>query len=368
MARRPQARSGDPLDALAENTANRYAAMAGYKNVLDRRGNALLSVEERAGARSKPYGMVLTRLKHDEAEFERIKTSVRRPLARMSVRPAILIVFGAGLAAMEALANKFLFDIALQSVGIASYAASIAVTAFLLVMAHFAGRGLRQVWSDHRSRIIVSSLLTFICCFAVASIFVMVLTVARAAFASETGSIDDLLRGVQGSVSSLGPIGAVIAAFSNTSAMVLACINIGGVVTTMLVAFFSHDPDRDYDHVADNVESGEKKLAKIHAAYLDARERTIKEFAPDLIGYAENYNTANRQVVELKTRLDRPIEEEDRFVLTDLDRMSEDAEQEDERENDQELPEPQPGAPAVRQEPIVRSMREFRRPTGTGNT
>jgi|GEM_PF-2618911 len=365
MARRTQGRAADPLDELAENTANRYAAMAGYKNILDRRDTELLSVEERAGARSKPYQAVAGRLKADKSELERIKTSVRRPLGRVGVRRSVLFASGAALAAMEATANKFLFDVALQSVGIASYAASIAVTAFLLVMAHFAGQGLRQIWSDHRSRIVVSSLLTFVFCFSIASVFVMVLTVARAAFASETGSIEDLLHGMQGNVSSLGPIGAVIAAFSNTSALVLACINIGGIVTAMLVAFVAHDSDRDYDHVADHVERGEKELAKIHEAYLDAREKTIHNFAADLIGYAENYNTANKRVVELKTRLDRPLAEEDRFVLTDLDQLSEDA---DRAAGEGEEPtDPRPAAPGARSEPILRSVSEFRRPTGTGD-
>lgn len=373
MARRRDERHSDPLALLAEYLSQRVAAKAAYQGVLDQRNSALVSVNEMSGERSKRYVSLQKRLDRDEQQLERIKVVVRRPISRMGVRPFVLVLIGVGLALLEAPANKFLFDVALQSSGAASYGASAAVTAFLLILAHFAGRGIRQVWSDYRRQVVVSSILTFIVCIAVAAFIVGVLTVARAAFANEAGTIEDILKGVQGSVADQGPVSAVMAALSNTSALVLACINIGGIVVTLLLAFFAHDSDRDYDHAQSNVDRGEAELAKIHQAYLKVREKTIRRFAPDLLGYVGNYNSANQRVVELKTRLDRPLDDDDRLVLTDLDHFAEGLDR-DEGEPARAVPhalsdEPPVDIPGVaapaRHDPTVHTMSAYRRPTGT---
>jgi succinate dehydrogenase hydrophobic anchor subunit len=373
-ARREEARA-DPQTELAENIARRMVAKAAYQGVLDQRNSALVTVAERHGERSKPYIHIRQRLEKDEAQLERIKVVVRRPVSRMTVRPWMLLVVGIVLALLEAPANKFLFDVALQSTGLASFGASAAVTAFLLILAHFAGRGIRQVWSDYRRRVIFSSLVTFIVCIAVATFMVGVLTVARAAFADESASIADIVKGVSGSVTDQGPLNAIGQALTNTSALVLACINIGGIVVTLLLAFFSHDSDRDYDHAQAHVAEGEKALAKMHARYLNAREKLVRQFAPDLLGYVGNYNAANQRVIELKTRLDRPLDEDDRFILTDLDKFSDALQRERPSVFQNDLLAPTPATPAPttaavpeagpRREPTVREMSAYRRPTGT---
>lgn len=349
MAKRPES---DPQSALASYTARRTAAIASYKGMLDQRGNALLSVNEASGLKSKPYQTVQQRLGDSESELSRIKAQVRRPLSRIGVRPSILLIVGVALALLEAPANKFLFDVALQSSGLASFGASAAVTAFLLILAHLAGKSIRQVWSEYRRRPLIWSAVAFLFCIAVDVVIVGILTVARAAFAGGEGSIADLVEGLKGTVSSAGPIAAVINALSNTSALVLACINIGGIITTMMLAFFAHDPDRDYDQAAGNVERDEKELAAIHDRYLKARAKVIKEYAPDLIGFAENYNAANKHLVEMKTLLGRPLDDDDRFVLTDLDQMAEEAEAA-EAANPTEPP---PQAPADKREPNLRAV------------
>lgn len=325
MARKNDAGSKDPTADLAENTARRATAKAEYMAVLDQRGNALLSVNEKAGPRSRPYLTLDATLRNDESEYERIKTALRRPIAMIQVRPLLLVITGIVLALLEAPANKFLFDVALQSSGFVSYAASAGTTAFLLILAHFAGTGLRQSWSEMGRKVLLWNVFTFLLCTVVALAIVGVLTVARAAFANESGSIGDLLGNVRGHIENLGPLGALLSALSDTSALVLACINIGGIVTTFMLAFFSHDPDRDFDHVHRAVAAGEKKLGNIHAAYLKERRKVIADHAPHLIGYSANYNSANSRVIELKTLLGRQLDDDDRFVLTDLDQMAEDA-------------------------------------------
>ena len=361
MAQKARTSSSDPVAALADATARRTEARAAYKDLLDARGNALLSVNEKCGPLSRAYLAVVKKLKKDEEELERIKTAVRRPISRWGVRAGVLLIVGAGLALLEAFANKFLFDVALQSAGVVSYAVSCAITAFLLLMAHIAGRSIRQVWSDYREKVIWSAPIVFLISIGLACLIIGVLTVARAAFASQGGTIGDLLSGIQGNVQDLGPIGTLMAALSDTSALVLACINVGGVGATFLLAFFSHDSDRDFDHAQNSVDRGEKMLETMHNAYLKERQKKIKHYAPDLVGYAANYNTANSHVVELKTRLGRPLDDDDRFVLTDLDQMSEDAEREaNEADSLEEPPDDENGGETVA------SMKDYRRPTGAG--
>jgi hypothetical protein len=352
----------NPRDALAQNVAQRNQAIADYKAVLDERGNALIAVNEKSGPRSKAYVALDEKLKDEKQQLVRIRTAVRRPLARWHVRPWVMILIALGLALLEAPANKFLFDVALQSSGFVSYAVSAGVTAFLLFLAHFAGRSIRQIWSDYRGKVIWSNLIIFLVCFVMSLVIIGVLTVARAAFASVGGTIGELMGGVAGNVTALGPLGALFAALGDTSALVLACINMGGIVTTFVIAFFSHDSDRDYDHAQRAVDHLETQMRAVHDTYLKERARIIKQYTPDLVGFSGSYNTANRQVVELKTRMQMPLDEDDRFVLTDLDQMSEDADRASEAGPEGPDSGPQPAAAAL--DPSVTSMSEYRRSSG----
>ena len=357
----------DPRDALAHNTAQRYKAYSDYKGVLDERGNALIEINEKSGPRSKAYIALEEKLKREDSQLVKIKSAVRRTLSRWQVRAWVIMLVGLGLALLEAPANKFLFDVALQSSGFVSYAVSAGVTAFLLFLAHFAGRSIRQVWSDYRHRVIVSSVLVFILCIAAAGLIIGVLTVARAAFASQGGTIGDLLGGIQDHVTNFGPFGALFAALSDTAALVLACINLGGFVTTFVIAFFSHDSDRDFDHAQSAVDHLEKAMGKVHTAYLRERSRIIKSFTPDLVGFAGTYTEANGKIVQLKTRMGLPLDDADHVVLTDLDQMSEDADRRNSHDAyELEAPEPpSPAAPGARVDPTVTSLKEHRRSTGT---
>jgi hypothetical protein len=347
--------------SLAQSLARRFEATGAYKRTLDDRGNALLAVSERSGPASKAYLNLDERLETDERQLLGIKSAVGRPISRWGVRPRVLFIVGLGLAILEAPANKFLFDVALQSSGIVSYAVSAGVTAFLLFLAHFAGRAARQVWSDYRTKVIWSNIAVLILCLIVGATMIGVLTVARAAFATLGGSIGDLLSGIQSNIQDRGPFGALFAALGDTSALVLACINLGGVVTTFVLSFFSHDSDRDFDHAQNSVDRHEKAMERVHNAYLKERAKIIARYTPDLVGDAAVYNQANAKVIELKTRLGQPLEEVDQAVLTDLDQMAEDAE----RAEQSLAPSTHPGSSGTRTEPVVASMSDYRKPTGT---
>lgn len=345
-----QNRTDDPLAALADVTAKRFASKAAYKAMLDQRGNALLSVNEKAGDRSKSYIALSEKLARAQGQVERIASVVRRPLTIMlKLSPLSILLIGAILALLESLINKHVFDVAVGSVGAVSYAASIFFTGALILAAHFAGVGLRQVWSDYRRRVVLSSALLFLFLFCLDAVLLGGITVARAVSEFEDVGIGELVGRV-GDMVTLGVLEALSAAFADNSARLLGLMNAGGILVTMALAFASHDPDKDYDHAHRIADKLEKRLSRIHDGYLDQRRKTIADFAPDLLGYATNYGSANSEVIRLKTLLGRSLDDEDHLVLTDLDQMSEDAEAEDE-----------PGSPPPSQGPAtVHSMNAYR--------
>jgi hypothetical protein len=353
----------DPKEALAKFEAQRSGAKQGYHDILNQRGNRLFTLDEKSGPQSRTYRDVEHELSQHRAEFERIKTAVRRPLNKWHVRGWLIVLVGVVLALLEAPVNKFLFDVALQSSSFASYTISIMFASVLLILAHVCGRSLRQIWSDYRKRVVWSSLLIFLLTLLVLTTLVSILTVARASFAANTGSIQDLLQGVKTTVGSIGLWRILVGAFSEMSALVLATINIGGIFMTMMLAFFTHDPDKDFDQVARSVESEKKKLDKIHTAYIEAKTAIIKDLAPDLAGFGANFKTANMGVIEYKRRLGYPLDAHDHEVIDELDQMSEDAERA--RANEWASAGPDPHQPvADRPPPPLRAIDGERRQAG----
>jgi hypothetical protein len=329
MARNHSENVADPHEALAKAEAKRFAAKAAFKEVLNDRGNRIYALNEKSGPKSKPYRDAEHELERSRAEYDRIKAVLRRPLSKWHVRPAILLAVGTVLALLEAPVNKFLFDVALQSSSFASYTISIMFAAVLLILAHVCGRSLRQVWSEYRTRIVWSSVLIFILTLGVLFTLVSILTVARASFASSAGTIQDLFSGVRSSLGAHGIFGTLANAFSDMSALVLVTVNVGGIFMTMMLAFFTHDPDKDFDQAAHALAKDQKHLNSIHRVYVEAKGKIIKAIAPDLAGYSANHKTANMTVIEFKRKLGRPLDEDDREVIDDLDQMSEDAEKDE---------------------------------------
>ena len=318
--------ANDPALSLAKWQGEKYAARASYEKILNERENKILSLSEKSGLRSQSYKEAEKDLDRAEREFERIHSAVRRPLNKWRIAPIYLVIIGGVLALLEAPINKFLFDVALQSSNLGSYAISIMFAAALLIIAHVAGKSLRQVWSDYRKRIVWSSLIAFLLAILVLAFLVCVLTVARASFSANNATIHDLFSNVSTSIGALGLVGTLLASFSDISALVLLTVNFGGIFMTMMLSFFSHDPDKDFDAASTAVEKDRRRLSKLNRSFVAAKEAVIRDFAPDLMGFSSNYKTANSHVIELKRRLAVPLEEDDHFVIDRLDTLAEDAE------------------------------------------
>ncbi len=321
----------DPAQELATWRNHRYAAMAEYEKILNERGNELLAVNEKCGPMSEHYKSAKGSLDKAEREYERIHSVIRRPLNKHRVRWIFFAVFALALALLEAPVNKYLFDVALNGSSFVSYTVSVAFAFFVLVLAHVAGRSIRQVWSEYRRKVLWTSLALFLLLAVVLAGIVVVLTVGRASTSavSELSNFEDLLSNVRSNVTSLGLWGTVAAAFSNISALVLATVNIGAIFMTMMLAFFTVDPDKDFDAAASEVEGHKAKITKLYRRYIREKKAVLAKFAPDLAGHSANYSSANGKVIELKTKLGMPIEDEDRVIIDFRDQLSEDAERDE---------------------------------------
>lgn len=315
----------DPAEALAQAQGQRYASRADYENLLNERENHILGLSEKSGPKSDRFLNARKDLEKAEREFERIHAVVRRPLNRWAFPPRVFLLLALLLAAFEAPVNKFLFDAALESTNLASIGISFGFACGLLFLAHVAGLSLRQIWSEHRKRVVWTSVVLFLLMLAVLFALVSILTVARATFSAEAGTIRDLLSDVGSTIRQAGIFGALARAMSDMSALVLATVNIGGIFMTMMLSFFMHDADKDFDQASRTVERQRRKLSEIVDEFTTSKNKIVKEYAPHLAGHSANYKTANMTVIALKKRLGQEFEDEDHIVIDKLDTLAEDS-------------------------------------------
>ncbi|MCB1496031.1 MAG: hypothetical protein KDJ86_09620 [Bauldia sp.] len=311
---------------LARATGFRYRARAEFDRLLNERQNRILGLSQKSGPNSEAYRNTAEDLARAKRDYARINSGVHRPLNRWRIHGALLIILGVVLALFEAPVNKFLFDVALRSSNLMSWAISFFFACALLVLAHFAGVSLRHVWSDYRKRPVIGSILIFLVLATVLLVLVSILTVARASFSANAGSIGDMFADVQQTVASVGLWRTLFASFSDVSALVLATINVGGIFMTMMLAFFTHDSDKDFDAAARALDRCRRKIDRISSAYIKGKDAIVKEFAPDINGVSHDFTEANQQVIELKKRLGRPLDDpDDTLIIDSLDRLAEDS-------------------------------------------
>lgn len=315
----------DPSDALAKWLGQRFDAEHAYVDMINRRENQILACSEETGPHSEKYLNAARDVEAAEREDERIRVVVGRPLNKWHLPFWVLIAFGLALAFFEAPVNKFLFDVALQSSNLFSWTISFGFACALLLLAHVAGFSLRQVWSEHRKKVVWSSLIIFVLMFGGLFTLVSILTIARAWFSAEAGTIHDLVSGVASTLQSVGVWGALRNAFSDMSALVLVTVNIGGILMTMMLSFFTHDPDKDFDSAARAVDRRRTALAKIVKEFNKRKARIVSDHVPQLAGHSANYKTANKNVIELKNRLGQPLDEQDHRLLDERDTLAEDS-------------------------------------------
>jgi len=319
--------TANPREELAKWMGARQKHHSEYIKLLTDRKNELFNVEGDHGPRSDIYLAAQREFERNDQQFDRLQAVVRRPINNLHIAPWIFWLLALGLAILEAPVNKFLFDYAIQGTNLTSYLVSTAFAILLLLLAHLAGRCLRQVWSEYRRRVVWSNLIIGCLGVAVLAILISILTIGRARYsagAADAG-LGGLFTDIGGQVSQHGFFTSLFEAFGDVSALILFTVNFGGVMIAMLLGFFSHDPDKDFDHSEAALRKATRRLNKLQSKYAQSRAKVIRKFTPDLTGASRNFADANNKIIEMKTLLSEPLDEWDRFVLDDLDTLAEEA-------------------------------------------
>lgn len=319
--------TANPREELAKWMGARQKHHSEYIKLLTDRKNELFNVELDHGPRSDIYIAAQRDYERQDQQFDRLQAVVRRPINNLNVPPWIFWLLAIGLAILEAPVNKFLFDYAIQGTNLTSYLVSTAFAILLLLLAHLGGRCVRQVWSEYRRRVVWSNLVIACLAVVVLAILISILTIGRARYSAGAADpgIGGLFTDIGGQVSQHGFFTSLINAFSDVSALILFTVNFGGVVIAMLLGFFSHDPDKDFDHSEAALKKATRRLNKLQSKYAQSRAKVIRKFTPDLTGASRNFADANNKIIEMKTLLSEPLDEWDRFVLDDLDTLAEEA-------------------------------------------
>ena len=315
----------EPNEALGRWKALRQGAKSDYRKILNERENELLEANTRFGPKSLRFQNARADLEEAELQRHEIRDVLRRPLARIHFRSRYLLIFALVLAVLEGLVNKFLFDVALGSIGFVSYVTSIVIAFGVVLLAHLAGRCLRQVWSEYRKRIVWSNVLAFLAIATVLTTIVCILTVGRAMTSANAGidSFQDMFGAITTSVTSVGLWRTLGQSFANINALILATVNITGIFAAMMLAVFTHDPDKDFDAAATKVERHRRELDKLDTLHIDARTKVIGRFASHLGAVGARFKAANSEVMQLKHRLGEPEEPDDTLLIDEWDILAE---------------------------------------------
>ncbi|MBZ0228483.1 MAG: chloride channel protein [Bauldia sp.] len=320
--------SEDPQEALGRWKAHRQAAKVDYRKILNERENALLEANARCGPKSQRVQNARDDLEDAELQRQEIHSVLRRPLNRFHFRPRNFVLFAIVLALLEGSVNKFLFDVALQSYGFVSYATSFVIAFCILILAHLGGRSLRQVWSEYRRKVVWSSVVIFIAITCALVGIVCIFTVGRAMTAAGAGMVtfDEVFGAVKSSLVEIGVWATVAAAFGNLNALILATVNIAGIFAAMMLAFFTHDPDRDYDLAATKVERHRRELDQFDEEYTRAKTRVIAKYASHLGAVGGRFKASNKEVMQRKHMLGLPPEPDDELMIDEWDDLAETSE------------------------------------------
>lgn len=279
----PRGRTLD-LEAVGRGLASQ---IDGFRTELDglfeQRGHRVDILERTIGPASERYLRVKEQYEDARNSVENARVLVRnRELMRHQFNWLLYAAFAVLFLLFEAPINKFVFDVAFGSLAFYSWSGAITLGLILLILAHFDGVALRQVWSESRKRLYVGRIAQFFVLSAFLLLAVACLAVARYRFAL-IGTDQGLgsLVGDISNVQSVGDIWALVRqAFSDTTAQILAIANAGGILAAVVVAMISHDPDANYDSASRRLARADHALHKLEREYGKALARINREFAP----------------------------------------------------------------------------------------
>ena len=311
------------LDELDRLIGERIRHSQDYSRVLAERDDQLDSLRHAVGPRSERWRSLLEDRSRARTEYEAISGQLGRPVNRYNFPASIFYALAAILAVIETPVNKFLFDTALQSSNAASYLVSFAVAAFILIVAHSAGKLVRQVRSEYTTNFSWSNVILGAVVMIVLAIVVTVLTIGRAEFSAAAldGGLNGLFSSVGAKVASHGLVGALANALADTAALILLMVNVTSIMVAFLLGYFSHDPDKHLDKAFESHKALQRGVERYEARF-NKKDASAREQARGKLNAINiRYTAANAAIVAQKTARRLPLEDEDKFSLPTLDPM-----------------------------------------------
>lgn len=297
----PIPRAGDPREPARAKT---LAPIDGFQSELDglhaQRAQRLDIVEKTIGPTSQRYLRAREQYEDARDSVENARILVKnRELMRHPINPFVYAAFALVFLAFEAPINKFVFDVAFGSIALYSWSGAITLGLILLIIAHFDGVALRQVWSESRKRPYIGKALQFVVFTAFLLVAITCLAVARYRYSlAGTGqSLGSLVDDFSQIKSTTDLLDLVKTAFSETTVQVLAIANAGGILAAIVVAMISHDPDANYDAAARRLKHVERPLRALERRYGRALARVNRRFAPRIKRLNEHIAAAKQRPV-----------------------------------------------------------------------
>lgn len=315
----PKGTSPDPFHRLAGERARHFHD---YDAELAHRDDAVTRLFASAGPGAVVWQNLLDKRDHARSELDAISGQLGRPVGRMGWSKRAFIFVAIAFAIVEAPVNKFLFDVALQGSNLTSYLVSFAIAIFVLVAAHMAGKLTRQIWSEYRTRLHISNIVITALIAILLAVVVGVLTVARAEFSAAAAAASvDLFSNMTAKVASEGFFGVLASALGDVPALVLATVNVTGILATFLLGYFLHDPDKHFDKASEAHDGAIRALNRLDAKFKRGLNKTKQQSRERLDHINKKYNAANAAIVAEKTARGIPLGDDDRVTLSSLDRM-----------------------------------------------
>lgn len=273
------------------------------------RDDAKQQAATRSGPNSQKQVLAFNAAVNAQAQYQQISAVLNRPLDRRDVNHALYAATAFILAGLEAPVNKFIFDIALRSYDIVSWAVSFLVGLILFGLSHVTGVTLRQVYSERERRLYKRKLLLVVLLLMFLCGVVALLSVARWRYTLSGGTttnLGQLFRGVGSDIQSVMDLITVLQlAFSDQSAQILGMVNATAIGLAIALAYIAHDPDKDFDNAANEKISAERAVEILAKSYTRELEAIDRRFGPEIARWERDRAAALGQLAMMNTN--KPI-------------------------------------------------------------
>jgi hypothetical protein len=310
-----------PTDEEAHFEGARAASISAYRATLDTRDALLGEAFKTIGPASEGWTSLEEKLINAKDDCQAKFAALRRATDAMRISKFVIFFFFVCFALLEAPINKFMFDIVLKSNNLESYFVSLLVTAAMLGLAHIAGTQTRQMRGAFEDKFYFGKIVVVLIIMMLLVLCVGILTIGRASYSAAGSNLPNLdifsHMGVQ--VQNLGLWAALLAAFSDRAAVILATLNIAGIACAFFFAFITHDSDMFYQAAIDEAASAQRKFGKLAKKYEKRISKVGRKFAPRLAGLVAAHGSQNAKVIAHKRMRNTPLTEDDRVDISTFD-------------------------------------------------